>query len=332
MKKYFVKLTVMASVLVFMLTMPAFAKTTLRFAGIVPVDNAASQTCVKICDNVAKETKGEIEIKFYPAGQLGDYTLLYEELIRGTIDIALIPLVSQFDPKFALCSVAFLAKDYDEARKLFSTNGFISRKTDELNATKGVKFFGFNVEGFGGLGMVKKPVEPLNPEINKKLLIRTSPNDVLKFTLESMKYRTVTIPWSDLYTAMQTGVCDGWIGGTAEHNYTTFRDVIKYYHELNLYIEATSFLMSNKTWAKLKPEHQKIIERAFKDASNNSLNIAEKINAGYRKQMKDAGIEVFEYTDDELSPIFENGREYVWNKLDKILGKDLINELFEAAK
>lgn len=332
MKKNFVILTMIACALVATAAMPAFAKTTLRFAGITPIDTAGAQACIKICDKVAKETKGEVEIKFYPAGQLGDYTLLYEELIRGTIDIALIPLVSQFDPQFALCSVAFLAKDYNDARKLFGKDGFIYKKTAELNAKKDVKFFGFNVDGFGGLGMVKEPIEPLNPLANKKRLVRTSPNDILKFTLESMKYRTVTIPWSDLYTAMQTGVCDGWIGGTAEHNYTTFRDVIKYYYELNLYIEATSFVMSNKTWTKLKPEHQKVIEEAFADASENSMSTANDINAGYRKQMKEAGIKVFEYTDKELESIFENGRKYVWNKLDKILGKDLINELFEAAK
>ena len=60
----------------------------------------------KLADEVAKEigqkTKGRIEIKVFPGNQLGDYTLVYEELIRGTIDMSLTSVPSQFDPRLEL--------------------------------------------------------------------------------------------------------------------------------------------------------------------------------------------------------------------------------------
>lgn len=326
------KKIIVALTLVIITAIPSTAKTTLRFAGVTPLDQSDSQRALRFCERVKKETNGEVVIKYYPASQLGDYTLIYEELMRGTIDIGLIPLVSQFDPGFAVCSSSFLAKDYNDVRKLFAPGGFVYEKTNELNTKKGVKFMGFNVKGFGGLGLTKEPIDVLNPDVNKKLLVRTSPNDILKFSLESMMYRTVTIPWSDLYTAMQTGVCDGWIGGTAEDNYASMRDVIKYYYELNIYVEATSFLMSEKAWGSLTAEQQKIVTQAFKDAAAESINAAEAVAMENREKMSVAGIKVFEYDQKQLTPIFEKGREYVWSRLNSTLGKKIVDEMYKYVK
>ena len=140
-----------ALALVIITAVPSMAKTTLRFAGVTPLEQSDSQRVLKFCERVKKETNGEVIIKYYPASQLGDYTLIYEELMRGTIDIGLIPLVSQFDPAFAICSASFLAKDYADVRKLYTPGGLVYDKTNELKIKKGVKFMGFNVKGFGGL-------------------------------------------------------------------------------------------------------------------------------------------------------------------------------------
>ncbi len=48
--------------------------------------------------------------------------------------------------------------------------------------------------------------------------------------------------------------------------------------------------------------------------------------------MREAGVKVYEYTDEQLEPLVTSGREYVWNKLESILGKELIDELFKAVE
>ena len=159
MRRIFGGILPVALLLLLLGTVPAMAVTKLNFAGIMPLDAASSKAALEVIEIVKQETNGEVEIKYFPAGQLGDYVLIYEELMKGTIDMAVMPLVSQFDPKFALCSVAFLAKDYNDAKKLFGEGGFIFEKTGELNRAKGVQFFGFSIDGFGGLGLVKEPVD-----------------------------------------------------------------------------------------------------------------------------------------------------------------------------
>ena len=86
----------------------AKAEITLRMAGQSPADHQSTLGMKKVAKWVSEATKGRIEIKTYPASQLGDYTLVYEELMRGTIDMALISVPSQFDSKLELIYVPYL--------------------------------------------------------------------------------------------------------------------------------------------------------------------------------------------------------------------------------
>ena len=81
------------------------AEITLKFAGQNPADHPATLLMEEIAAEVAEKSGGRIEIKVYPMNQLGDYTLVYEELIRGTIDMSCTSVPSQFDPRLDRKSV-----------------------------------------------------------------------------------------------------------------------------------------------------------------------------------------------------------------------------------
>lgn len=52
-------------------------------AGQYAPDHSTTKLQYKFKEIVEAESNGEIEIKVYPANQLGDYTQVYEELRRG---------------------------------------------------------------------------------------------------------------------------------------------------------------------------------------------------------------------------------------------------------
>ncbi|MDD4160455.1 MAG: C4-dicarboxylate ABC transporter substrate-binding protein, partial [Synergistaceae bacterium] len=62
------------------------APVVLKFAGQSPPDHFATASMKEIAKEVAQKTNDRIQIKVYPASQLGDYSLVYEELIRGTVE------------------------------------------------------------------------------------------------------------------------------------------------------------------------------------------------------------------------------------------------------
>jgi TRAP-type C4-dicarboxylate transport system substrate-binding protein len=316
---------------VFILTLACTAasaapkKTILRFAGQFPAEHTATKFMREVAKEVSDKTGGRIEVKVYPANQLGDYTLVYEELIRGTIDMALISVPSQFDPRMELVYINGFVTSYDGIRKAFKPDGWIAGKMNEFHSRLGVKFLGFNVEGMIGMATTREVKEPLNPKVNKGVLARVPNMEVYKNGVEAMGFKTVTIPYADIYQSMQTGVCDAASSIPPALAYTVLKDVMKCWYQTNYSLENESYLMSGKTWKKLSAADQKIIQNAVNKVAEESITQAKKDDAHYMDLMKKSGIKVFTYTDKELQPIRESIAKS-WSKLDKSMGKEFMDE------
>jgi TRAP-type transport system periplasmic protein len=297
----------------------------LKFAGQNSVDHPASKQMEEIAKEIAEKTDGRIEVKVYPANQLGDYSLVYEEQIRGTIDMSCISVPSQFDPRMELIYINGYVGDYEDVKKVFAQNGWLFNKMDEFNQQLGVKLLGFFIEGMIGTGTTKPAQEPLNPEVDKDVLVRVPNMDVYKLAAEAMGYRTVTVPYADVYQAIQTGVVNGVNGYPVAAAYTALGDVLKYWYMTNYSLEVLNYMISEKTWQKIKPEDQKVIEEILANATTKSVDNAKNLDEHYMNLMKEKGIEVFTYTKEELVPIMKASAS-TWPRLERNMTKELMDE------
>lgn len=280
------------------------AETVLRFAGQFPEEHTSTRLMMQIADEVKERTGGRIEIQVFPDNELGDYTLVYEELIRGSLDLAAITVPSQFDPRLELANVNGVVRTFDEARAAFAPDGWIFRKMDEMHSALGVKLLGFQFEGFIGIGSVKPVNEPLDPEAKKGILLRIPNMEVFKLGAEAMGYRTITIPWDEVRASLQNGFAEGVDGMTPAAAFTILGDVIKHWYDLRYSVENLNFMMSMKTWEKLSGEDRAIIRDACAKVAAVSVYLAEEDQEKCLQEMADAGIEVHRYTDSELRPLF----------------------------
>ena len=316
--------------MVYVLSFVGFAEAlTLRLAGQNPVAHQNSVQMENFKKIIEEKTGGKIRIKTYPAGQLGDYALIYEEVGKGTIDMALITIPPKFDQRQQIYFTPYLVSSWHELYKLFDPAGWMYEKVSGFHDKMDIKFLGFFMDGFSGLGLTKEANKPLDPKVPKNVLCRIPNNDVAKLTMTSMGYRTVSVPYADLYTALQTGVAEGWYGGAAVHSYLGFRDVVKYYYPMNIYTELEQWLINKKTWDGLSPSDQKLIESTIAEINKNAVKIAEQEETMYQKNLSEAGIKVFKITPEQLKPTVDYVRKMVWPKLDKVLGKELTQELIE---
>jgi len=311
------------------LSSPANAadKHRIKVASQYAKDHPATKALEEFKKRVEKESDGRISIRLFPANQLGDYTQVYEELRRGTIDMGLISVPSQFDTRLEVTYLHYLAMNYDEARKIYARGSALFNAMDKLHNALDVKFLGFNVEGFGGLGLAKMPENLLDPAKDKGILLRVPPMAVFKDTAADEGFNTVSVPFAELYTALQTGVADGWSGGPAILNYLQFRDVIKYFLVNNNFFENTSYLMSDKVWKSFDAEDQKLIADAVADLSAKSFQVAQDGDEEYQKKLSEAGIEVIKLSDAQLKAWADQCRKVTWPKLEERLSKELIDEL-----
>lgn len=298
---------------------------TLRFAGQFPPEHTATGFMNEIAGEIREKTNGRIEVKVYPANQLGDYTLVHQELIKGTIDMALISTPGDIDPRMNFVYINGYCAGYGQLENIFKAGNWAFRKMDELNQRLGVKFLGFNVEGFIGIASTKELREPLNPKVDKGVLCRVPNMQPYKLGAEAMGFRTVTIPYSDLYTALQTGVADAVDGLPPAACYTILKDVTKYWYQTNYSIENESYMMSMKTWNKLKPGDQKIVADAVARLAAKSISVAKSDDDKYMELMRKQGITVFTYSEKELLPI-QKAVAATWDNLSGTMTKEFMDE------
>ncbi|MBM9604358.1 TRAP transporter substrate-binding protein DctP [Desulfopila inferna] len=309
-------------------TVLAEPELTLKFAGQNATDHPATEMMNKIAEQIKDRTDGRIEVRVFPANQLGDYSLVYEEQIRGTIDMSCISVPSQFDPRMELIYINGYVSDYEDAKKVFAQDGWLFGKMNEFNERLGVKLLGFYVEGMIGTGTTKAANEPLNPDLEKGVLVRVPDMDVYNLAAQAMGYNTQTVPYADVYQAIQTGVVDGVNGYPVAAAYTALGDVLKHWYMTNYSIEVLNYMISGQTWNKIKPEDQAVIQEILADATTSSIDNAKNVDNHYMDLMREKGIEVHTYTKEELQPIMKASAS-TWPKLERNMTKELMDEFRE---
>lgn len=180
-----------------------------------------------------------------------------------------------------------------------------------------------------GIASTKPLKEPLNPKVDKGVLVRVANMDVYNLGAKAMGFRTITIPWADIYQSLQTGVCDAVDGMSTAAAYTTLGDVMKYWYATNYSFEYLPLMVSEKAWKKLSPADQKIFQEAAKNFTLKSISTAESEDMKYMKLMEKKGIKVHKYTAQELKPI-KDACVGIWDELGKRgLTPELMNGLRE---
>lgn len=310
------------------LTVPAYAapQFSLRFAGQFPDNHYATGEMKAMAKEIAEKTKGNVVISVFPANQLGDYTLVYEDIIRGTIDMCMMSLPSQFDKRLEIVYINGYVRGPDDAKKVIDPNGWMFKKIDELQSVFGVKTLALYFEGMGGYASTKPIKAPLDPKVPKGVLLRIPNMAVYKLSAEATGYRTVTIPYADVYQALQTGVCDALTGYSPLGVYTMLGDLVKHYYRTINSVEFLNIAISPVTWAKLPPEYQKTIQDVTRKYAAKSVNLAIQEENKALELLKKKGVKIYSYTPEELLPLAK-AYASTWDQLaDKGMTKELMDE------
>lgn len=284
----------------------------------------------RIAADLAERSNGAIKITIYPSSQLGDYTLTYEDLMRGTVDLALIPIPSQYDSRLEMNFIPYLVTDYADMEAAFGPDSYFFQEYSKIHSELGVKLLGIYVEGLIGLGFKELPSNYADATASKGALIRCPAIEVYNLVTEDMGFSATTIPYADLYSALQTGIVDGWIGGTPQLNYSDFKDVINYYVAYNVFAENIGFFMSQQVFDSLPAEYQAMIEDAFMKEAVHSYAVAEQLDQEAIKNMEDYGIEIIYLTDEEMEAYVQTVQEKTWPKLSANIGEDVMEKLVEV--
>jgi len=283
-----------------------------------------------IADKVLKESNGRIVIDVFPASQLGDYTVTYEEIMRGTIELNLGPIPTTYDPRLNVLFIPYVVPDYATAKKAMSPGGYLYNIVDGVTNGQGAKLLGIYGTGFGGMATNKVPPSPADPNVSKGMKIRVAPFETFKLFAERMGYMSVTIPYADLFSALQTKVADGWIGGTSFHTWAAFTDILHCWIQYNDHFETSGFVCNLNLWNSLSSEDQKIVSDAVSEQANISFKTSEEDENLYMNKLADKGFTVIRLSDAELAKCVAAIQKDVWPKLETLVGKQIMDQIRDA--
>lgn len=298
----------------------------LRLASDAPLEHIATGLNNEACEMVKERTEGRVEVEYFPASQLGSYESVYEEIVRGTVDLAQITIPDALDARLGAAYMPYYAKSFDEAKILFAPDSYLSGVIGSVTEENGVKFLGTVLEGFIGMAFVTEPNDMLTPGTNKKVKTRSPAMATFRVAQEDLGFNPITVPYAEVPTAIQTKVVDGWVGGTPNINYAWVGQVIKYMYVNYIHAEATSYVVSEKTLAKLTPEDAETLIAVFQEQSEKSFTLAQENEEVYKKKLADDyGVTVVEFTPEQVDAYADFVRENSWPKLEDLLTKELVD-------
>jgi len=274
-------------------------------------------------DAVAEATGGDVNIEIFPASALGDYTTVQERISVGAIDMATRPAATAADRRMQISSFPYLANSWEEARAIYGPDGPVRDVMADLYAEQDITMLAAYPVYFGGISLNTDPVTPGDPSQANGIKVRVPGIKSFQLTGEALGYIPSPIPFSEAFTAIQTGVVDGVIGSGAEGYYASFRDVTKAYVPANTHFEVWYMIISNGSLAELDAEDQEALKAAAADFEAQRWTVAEEDQGKWEQRLVDElGTTLVELSDDELAAMATKVREEVWPIVLEDVGAD----------
>jgi len=276
---------------------------------------------------VAQSSEGMINIDVFPASQLGNYTVVQERVGIGDVEMQLAPASNGVTKALGITSAPYLVTSWEDAQETFAWGGDLMNAVEELFAGENIKVLAQYPKYFGGIALAEEPADPTNPYADQGLKIRVPGIKSFELTATALGYLATPIPFSEAFTAMQTGIVDGVIGSGAEGYWSSFRDLTNYYLPVNSHFEMWFLYMNMDLWDGLSAEQQETVLAAAREMEEARWAAAPSETRSYEEQLAGVGAEIIPFTDADRAEIAEKVRDEVWPEIEDEYGAELFRRI-----
>jgi len=300
---------------------PAIAET-LKMSHVRPQDATVDVELRAFAKSVSEATGGEVEIQLFPASALGDYTAVQERISVGALDMATQPAAAAADRRMQISSFPYLAETWAQARKIYGPDGVVRNTMTGLYAEQNITMLAAYPVYFGGISLNVANPNPASTEPNG-IKVRVPGIKSFQLTGEALGYIPSPIPFSEAFTAVQTGVVDGVIGSGAEGYYASFRDVTKTYIPANTHFEVWYMIISDESFAALSENDQAALKDQAAAFEATRWEVAEADQTRNEQRLiDDLGTTVAKLSDADLAAMSAKVRAAVWPTVLEDVGAD----------
>ena len=299
----------------------------IRFGYGLNEDSNQGRAAKFFAQEVEKASGGKMKVRAIGAAALGPDTQMQQALIGGAQEMMVgsTATLVGITKEMALWDTPFLFNNAKEADAIL--DGAIGQKVMDKLQPKGLVGLAYWENGFRNLTNSKRPVQKLEDLDGIKL--RVMQNNVYLDSFKTLGANAVPLPFSELFSALETGTVDG-----QENPYNTilsskFYEVQKYLTVSNHVYSPWIVTASKKWWDGLSRDEQKILADAARAARDFERKDTREEGAKALADLKAKGMKVNELPAAEASRMRE--------KLSKVnatisadVGQDLWKETQDA--
>jgi len=254
-----------------------------------------------------------IEIKVYPAKSLYKPKEQWAAMVKGQLDISAFPLdyASGRHPQFSATLMPGLVRNHERARRL-NDSPFMA-EIKKIIDDAGVVVIS-DAWLAGAFGSKKGCIR--GPDSVKGLVMRAA-GPMFEEMLAAAGASIASMPSSEIYTAMQTGVLDA--ANTSSGSFVSYRlyEVVKCLTapgENALWFMYEPILMSKKTWNKLDDAQRQAFIAAGQKAEDFFFEEARKLDQKMIDVFTKAGVEVIEMSREEFDAWLDVAKKSAYKK------------------
>ena len=293
-------------------------------------DSPTGESLVYWGEKIEEYSNNEIEVELFFQNELGTQQEVFDLLMGGAIDGMLTWPMTNYDRRIGVVYTPYMLTGWEDALEAYSPDGWLYSAVNDVMNDNGLKFLGPWPEGFNGIATIGECVTEL--EDKNSVNLRTIPAYPFPQVIQALGYKTAAIDWTELYTALQTGVVDGDAGNVIYHDYEYFNDILDCYVRTKHMFMTAMFLIHNDSFNGLSEEHQQAVYRASEDAVQKQFEDGKATDELYVEKAVEGGMKYAELSDEELQQNADIVREAIWPEMRSQLGDDLMDVIEENAR
>lgn len=277
-----------------------------------PIDVAAN----RFAELVKQRTNGEVEIKVFPASQLGAERAIIEGVQLGTIEMSFTTTgaIGGFAPEFQVLDLPFLFPSYEAAYTYL--DGERGRKLLNLLDRKGMHGVVYLENGWRNFTTSKNPLK--RPEDLKGQKIRVMESPMYMGLIKTLNASPTPMAYSELPNALLQKVIDGQENPTVNiysaKMYESQPYMIKDQHAYNVFI----FKVNGKVWKGLPDNLRKTIETTAVEVRDFQRKLNREADASFTARLEAKGMKVTVPNKDDIAawtaataPLYEEAKKIV---------------------
>lgn len=265
----------------------------LRIAYTMGTSELIHQSAMKMAELVESKSGGAIQVRLYPAGQLGNDQGVIEGVKLRSIDAAITggAPIGWYAPEYGVLEVPFVWRDTAHAQRVW--DGPLGREMkDTVSKRAKVRMHDIWFRGPRYLTTTKRKV--CHPDDLKGLKLRVPELEVYMKSWRAFGANTTPLPFSDMFMALKLGVAEGQENPLATIYGNNLHEVQKYIMETQHLIGFFIFFTGDAWEKRFTDEERAVLDEARREANRWHNERLEASEEEFRDKLMAAGVEFVE--------------------------------------